>query len=205
MQMRITVSQQMAILDYIDPDTTNAGSGLHSASQNLNHAMVHGLPLDPQQQYMDMMLHSAMHNLGQNLKLTRYDHSSFAKRLLQGTGLDMNTASISQLKNALVGMQFAENKYLSTSYNDFRNAAGGNPFTNRQIKITYQCKANVQGLMPGDTTNRQGQRQRLGEIILDKNAPQKVVGVRELSKSGGRAQGTAGTGARQIEIVIEVG
>lgn len=201
----LTVSQAMAVMDYIDP-TPTAGS-MYAASQNLNNAMLTGKPLTAQQQYTAAMLNSAMHNLGYNLNLTRYDHSEYANGLLRGTGLDMDTASVAQLQGALVGKQFGENRFLSTSYNNFKNAPNGNPFTDRQVKIIYRAKAGVQAMMPGDTTNRAGQKLRWGEIIVSPNTPQKIVGVREVSARGARPKRTpAGTkGARQIELIIELG
>ena len=204
-KQNFTVSQMMAIMEYIDPDTV-PGS-LYSASQNLNTAMMTGRQLDPQQAYVATMMQSAMHNLGYNVNLTRYDHGSFADRLLSGTGIDFNKAPIAQLQKTLVGTSFSENRFLSTSYNDFKYAPSNNPFKDRQIKITYRAKAGVQSLMPGDTTNKSGVKLRWGEIIVAPNTPQKVVAVNEISKNGARKQGTpsGSKGARQIEIVIELG
>ena len=201
----LTVSQQMAAMDYIDPDPV--GGSLYSASQNLNTALMKGHKLTAQQDYMKNMLNSAMHNLGQNLILERYDHSAFLNRLLANSGLDMNTATVAQMQNALVGMTYYENRFLSTSHNGFRNAPMSNPFTDRQVKIVYRAKAGVQAMMPGETTDRNGNRLSWGEILIGLNAKQRVVGVRELSANGGRPKGTPpGTkGLRQIELIVELG
>ena len=200
-----TVSQAMAAMDYVDPNPV-PGS-MYSASQNLNNAMLNGKPLTAQQQYMASMLNSAMHNLGYNVNLTRYDHSEYANQLLRGAGLNMNTASVAQMQKALIGQKFGENRFLSTSYNNFKYAPKNDPFTDRQVKITYRAKAGVQALMPGDTTNRNGTKLRWGEIVVAPNTPQKIVDVREVSKNGARPKRTpAGTkGARQIEIIVELG
>ena len=199
----LTVSQQMGIMDYIDPNTV-PGS-LYAASQNLNTAMIQGRPLTAQQTYMRDTLNSAMHNLGYNVNLTRYDHAAYVNKLLQGTGLDMNTASIAQLQNALIGRTGSENRFLSTSYNDFKNAPSNNPFTDRQVRIVYRAKANTQVVMPGDTTDRNGRKLSWGEMIVAPKVPQRIVGVREISKSGARAKGTQWRNARQIELIIEIG
>ena len=200
----LTVSQQMACMDYIDPNPTRGS--LYSASQNLNTAMVNGQRLTAQQDYVKNMLLSGMHNLGYNVTLTRYDHSAFANGLLKNAGLDMNTASVAQMKKALVGNSFSENRFLSTSYNDFKNAPPGDPFTDRQVRIVYKAKANTQVIMPGDTRDRYGTRLSWGELVMAPGMKQTIVGVRELSKSGGRPKGTVPgtTGLRQIEITIEV-
>ena len=200
----LTVSQQMGCMDYIDPNPT-PGS-LYSASQNLNTAMLNGQRLTAQQDYVKNTLLSGMHNLGYNVNLTRYDHAAFANDLLKGTGLDMNTATVAQMQSALVGRNFSENRFLSTSYNDFKNAPPNNAFTDRQVKIVYKAKANTQVIMPGDTRDRTGQRLSWGELIMAPGMKQTVVGVKELSKKGARPKGTLpGTkGLRQIEITIEV-
>lgn len=202
----LTVSQQMACMDYIDPNPTSGS--LYSASQNLNTAMVKGQRLTAQQDYVKNMLLSGMHNLGYNVNLERYDHSSFMNDTLglKAIGLDMNTASIAQLRKALVGMNFSENRFLSTSYNNFRNAPATNSFTDRQVKITYRAKANTQVIMPGDTKDRYGNKLSWGELVMAPNMKQTIVGVKELSKNGGRPKGTMpGTkGLRQIELIIEV-
>lgn len=201
----LTVSQQMAAMDYIDPDPT-PGS-LYSASQNLNTAMLNGSKLTAQQAYTKNMLESSMHNLGYNLSLTRYDHSAWLNGLLSGTGLNMNTATVAQLQKALItGKPFYENRFLSTSYNDFKNAPASDPFRDRQVKIVFKAKASTQAMMPGDTYDKSGKKLSWGEMLLAPNAKQKIVGVRELSKNGGRPKGTPpGTkGLRQIEVTVEV-
>lgn len=200
----LTVSQQMACMDYIDPNPT-PGS-LYSASQNLNTAMMKGQRLTAQQDYVKNMLLSGMHNMGYNVNLTRYDHSSFLNDKLRQTGLDMNTATVADLKKELLGSTFRENRFLSTSYNNFKNAPATNSFTDRQVKITYRAKANTQVIMPGDTRDRYGNRLSWGEIVMAPNMKQTIVDVKELSKNGGRPKGTMpGTkGLRQIELIIEV-
>lgn len=190
-----------AIMNYL-ASGTEPGS-LYSMSQNLNYNMAHGLPLTPNQQYVMEGLMDGMHNLGQNLILNRYDHPGFINTLLSKVGLGKNYQNYteSQLKNALVGTQFGENKFLSTSYNDFRHAPVNNPFTDRAVKITYKAKANVQALMPGNGTGGQ-----LGEVILapSKGANMKIVDIKYTGKMA-RTQGTQSHNSRQIEVIIEVG
>ena len=203
-KQNLTVSQQMAAMDYIDPNTV-PGS-LYAASQNLNTAMVEGHKLTAQQEYMKNMLLSSMHNMGYNTLLTRYDHSAFLNDKLAGTGLDMNTASVDQIKAALVGKKFRENRFLSSSYNNFKNAPSGNPFTDRQVKITYQTDAGTQVMMPGDTTDRSGRKLSWGEVVVSPMMQQEFIDIKEISKNGGRKKGSpAGVkGARQLEIIIRL-
>lgn len=203
-KQNVTVSQLMAAMDYIDPKQVKGS--LYGAGQNLNTAMLTGQKLTAQQTYMKNMLLDGMHNAGYNINLYRYDHSGSLNALLKPAGLDMNTASVANMKKALLGKTFQENRFLSTSYNDFKNAQSGNPFTDRQVRIIYKTAANTQVFMPGNTRNSQGQLLSWGEMVVAPNMKQKIVGVRELSKNGARPKGTPnGTkGARQIELVIEL-
>ena len=45
-------------------------------SQNMNHAMAMGQKLTANQQFVHDNLMGAMHNIGYNVNLTRYDHST---------------------------------------------------------------------------------------------------------------------------------
>ena len=40
-----------------------------------------------------------------------------------------------QLKTALVGHTYGENRFLSTSYNDFKNASNADTFTTREVRF----------------------------------------------------------------------
>lgn len=61
---------QAAIAAYLDPKAT-PGS-LYAPSQNMNYAMRRGLPLTRSQQAMRDGLMNGMHNLGENLEMTRF-------------------------------------------------------------------------------------------------------------------------------------
>lgn len=181
------------------------GDGIHSLSQNMNWELMNDLPLTPTHQATADGLDDAMHNLGYNLNLQRYDHGSFVDRLLSQFGFrGMRTTNMTeaQLQRALVGKTFSENKFLSTSYNNFKNAVDPSTFTTREVKIEYRAKASSQAFMPGD-----GPGGRLGEMILGRKQTQKVVGVTVSPVNNARSEGSPrGTQNRkQITIVIEVG
>ena len=117
--------------------------------------MANGQKLTANQQYMQQHMMAAMHNLGYNLNLTRYDHPQFVNGLLQQAGFknaDYSKMSPAALKKALTGMSYGENKFLSTSYNDFKNAPASSQsvFNTRAVKISYRANANVQAMMPGN-------------------------------------------------------
>lgn len=195
------IDSQMAVMNYLSP-TPETGS-LYSMSQNMNQAMATGQPLTANQQYVHDHLLSAMHNLGQNLNLVRYDHQPMLDKLLSDAGLrgaDSQRMTEAQLRQALVGHQFTENKFLSTSHNNFRQAADPSTFTSRVVEIQYRAKASVQGMMPGN-----GPGGALGEVLLAPSQPMRVVDVRVPAGVKARAKGTQSYNKQRIVLTVEVG
>ena len=213
-QQNLDVDARTALKDYLDPNTV--GGSLYNASQNMNWAISQGTPLTPQQQFMRDAIVDSMHNLGYNLNLTRYDHGPALDTILQQVGVQggHQGLSISQLKNVLVGQTYTDNRILSTSYNNFKNASDPSTFTSREIKITYQAKASTQAMMPGiGSISLRGSGMRrgddLGEMLLAPTGTNgghnnyKIVDVRYTGNSA-RAKGTQSYHLKQIEIVVEV-
>lgn len=200
----LSIDQQLAVISYLS-DRPEPNS-LYSPSQNLNWAMANGMALNANQQFMRQNMMNAMHNLGYNLNLTRYDHPQFVDGLLKQAGVGGNylNMSVGQLKKSLVGLTYGEERFLSTSYNDFKNAPTSSlsVFTDRAVKITYRAAANVQAMMPGN-----GPGGALGEIVMAPSGGaknMKIVDVRSTGKSA-RQQGSRMKSIPQIEIVVEVG
>ena len=188
-------------------DAKESGT-MYSMSQNMNHAMATGQKLTANQQFVHDNLMGAMHNIGYNVNLTRYDHadvldSMLAARGVHGTASGMTAA---QLKTALVGHTYGENRFLSTSYNDFKNASNADTFTTREVRFEYKVKANVQAMMPGN-----GPGGRLGEVVLAPTSPQKnmrIVDVKDDKSRRTRSKGMSPgiyNNNRQIVVVVEVG
>lgn len=179
------------------------GDGVHSLSQNMNWEMMNDLPMHPTHQATADGLDQAMHNLGYNLNLQRYDHDDFVNGLLQQAGIRganyMNMTE-AQLKGALVGHGYSEKRFLSTSYNGFKNAVDPSTFTSRAVRIEYRAKASTQAFMPGD-----GPGGRLGEIIIAPNTPSRIVDVRLSPVMNARTKGTQSFNRRQITLVVEIG
>lgn len=199
-RQNLTLSAQLAVMDYIDPNTV-PGS-MYSASQELNMAMATGKKLTAQQDYMKNSLVGSMHNLGYNLNLYRYDHADFANKLLQSVGVNKSMDKATQADlNKLVGTKYKENRITSTSYNDFKNAPSNNPFTSRQVKIKYEADANVQGLMTGDTRDRNGNRLSWGEMVLHPDTNYEITGVRIIGHNARKKQSQS-YGYQQIEITV---
>ena len=179
------------------------GDGIHSLSQNMNWEMMNGLPMSPTHQFTRDGLQDAMHNLGYNLNLQRYDHDDFVNQLLSQAGAKGANYSVmteGQLKAILMGHKYSEQRFLSTSYNNFKNAVDPSTFTSRAVRIEYHAKASVQAFMPGD-----GPGGRLGEIIIGPNTPSRIVDVRLSPIKNARSKGTQNFNRKQITLVVEIG
>lgn len=202
-QQKLTAAQKKAADSYVDP-TTEPGS-LYNVAQNLNWKMVRGQTLTGNHKQVHDNMMSAMHNVGHNVTLTRYDHSGMVDSMLKnlGAGSDYTKMSMKSLQKALVGQTLGENKFISTSVNDFGKAPSSaqNLFTNRAVKINYKAKANVQGLlMPIGSGGDQG------ELVLaptngKANKSPKITAVRATGKTVYRA--ATGRHYPQIEIDLE--
>lgn len=209
-RQNLTAAQQSAFDDYTNPNT-DPGS-LYNFSQNMNYNYVNGLPMTQRQQTVFNEINGAMHNLGYNAVLTRYDHADTINEILRQAGVsgDASRMSASRLKNALVGVTYSDNRILSTSINDFKNASDPSVFKTRQFKVTYEAKASTQAVMPGiGKTPLRGSRMssgdNLGEMLLGLTNSYRIKDVRE---SGAMARSKGGSrwnlNKKQIEIVVEV-
>ena len=203
-QQQFGIDSEVARQNYLvaNPEPVQyGGDGIHSPSQNMNWEMMNGLPMSPTHMATRDGLLDAMHNLGYNLNLQRYDHSDFVDGLLKQFGARGNSANMTeaQLKQALVGQTYAEQRFLSTSYNNFKNAIDPSTFTSRAVKIQYRARAATQGFMPGD-----GPGGRLGEMILAPNQPSRIVDVKVSPVKNARSKGTQTFNRHQITITVEI-
>ena len=203
-QQQLTPAQKKAAENYLEKD--KEPGTLYSHSQNMNKKMVDDVPLTGKYKETYDGIMSAMHNIGYNVELQRYDHPAMLNGLLKAVGAGSNYEHMSEEKiaKALVGKTMNENKFLSTSYNNFQAAENPSVFTSRAVKINYKVKANTKAMMPGN-----GPGGALGEIILaptngKTNQGGKITGVRFTGKMA-RRQGTQIFDVPQIEIDIEIG
>ena len=194
----LSIDSRVATMSYLSDQPES--NSMYSASQNLNYNLNNGIPLNANQQYMYNGLQNAMHNLGYNLNLQRYDHSDSINGLLKSVGVNQSYDSMteSQLKSALVGVSYKSNAFVSTSYNDFKNAPSSNPFTSRAVKIEYSAKAKTQAMMPGN-----GAGGRLGEIILSNLNNYKITDVKFDGRKA-RHKGTQSYGAKGVTLYVDV-
>lgn len=202
-QQQLDAKQQAAAQNYLE-DFAESGS-MYSHSQNMNYMMANGQKLTGKYKQTHDGLMSAMHNVGYNVTLTRYDHDDMINGLLKAAGAGSNYQRMSQsaIQKALVGKTVNENKFLSTSYNNFQNARNASTFTSRAVKINYKVKADAQAMMPGV-----GNGGDFGEMVLaptngTANRGGKIVGVRFTGQMA-RVKGTQSFTQKQIEIDIEI-
>lgn len=204
-QQKITPTQQKAVDNYLE-DYAEFGS-LYSHSQNMNYMMATGQTLTGKYKQTHDGMMSVMHNIGYNVTLTRYDHADMINGILKSIGAGSNYENMSQssLTKALVGKKVNESKFLSTSYNDFKNAPQSTKgiFNSRAVKINYKVKADVQAMMPG-----KGNGGDFGEIVLaptngTSNRGGTITAVRMTGQMV-RRKGTQMYNQPRIEIDIEI-
>lgn len=204
-QQNLSTAQKKAADNYLESQP-EPGS-LYSHCQNMNYKMATGQKLTGKYKQTHDGMMSAMHNVGYNITLTRYDHDGMVNSMLQTLGAGNNYEKMSQsaLKKALVGTTVNENKFLSTSYNGFQTAPQSTKqiFDSRAVKINYKVKADVQGMMPG-----KGPGGDFGEIVLaptngTANRAGKITDVR-LTGQMVRRKGTQTYNQPRIEIDIEI-
>ena len=213
-RQQLTDTERRAAESYIESET-ETGS-LYSHSQNLNWLMMQnaakGLPVTTGmtakqlETYNGMM--SAMHNLGYNVNLTRYDHDNFINDLLTKAGVrypDYTRMTADQLRTTLVGTRYGEERLITTSYNNFKNAPEETKrvFMNRAVRIEYRAKAGTKAMMPGN-----GPGGRIGEIVMAPSGGRenfRVLDVRYDDSVHVRKKGMRGLSSqRQLVIVVEV-
>ncbi len=181
---------QAAITAYLDPRAT-PGS-LYAPSQNMNYAMRQGLPLTRSQQAMRDGLMNGMHNLGENLEMTRYCRVDYMADL--GCA-NFDRMKITTLQRRLVGQTYTDHSFLSASCNKFSKAPGRNSFTDKAVKLNIKAPASAQALMPGT-----GPGGNFGEFVFAPNQNYRITGVRwtgQRGRSGSKYY-------KQIELDVEM-
>ena len=204
-KQKLDATQQKAAANYLESKSERGSQ--YSHSQNMNFQMATGQPLTGKYKQTHDGLMSAMHNIGYNLTLTRYDHDGMVNGLLRAVnaGTSYEKMTLAQLQKALVGRTVNENKFLSTSYNNFRHAPQSTKqtFDSRAVKINYKVSAGTQAMMPG-----RGSGGDFGEIVLaptngTANKGGRITDVR-LTGQMVRRKGTQTYNQPRIEIDIEI-
>lgn len=212
-KQNLTADQINATIQYLRSDK-EAGTA-YSMSQNMNYLMMqnaaNGLPLtngmNANQRYTYKHMMASMHNLGYNVNLTRYDHGDFVNGLLAKAGYrgDYSQLTTSQLSKMLTGRTYGEERMVSTSYNNFKNAPQNSKdvFMNRAVRIEYKAKASTQAMMPGN-----GPGGRIAEVVIAPSGGRqnyRVTGVRYDNGVNVRQKGTSWLSSqKQLVITVEV-
>lgn len=211
-KQNLTADQINATIQYLRNDQERGT--MYSMAQNMNWLMVQnaerGLPvttgMNANQLYTYRHMMAAMHNVGYNINLTRYDHGEFVDKLLASAGVTSRFSSLSesQLSKVLTGRQYSEERLISTSYNNFKNApqATKDTFLNRAVRIEYRAKASAQAMMPGN-----GPGGHIGEIVLSPSEGRqnyRIVGVKYDPNVGVRRKGTGWVDSSQKQLVLIV-
>ena len=121
LSQNLTIDQITATIQYLRNDTEPGSQ--YSMSQNMNTLMQRNADagkavtdgMNANQLFTYRHLMGAMHNLGYNVNLTRYDHGAFVDKLLTQSGVrnaDFTKMTPTQLSNALVGKTYGENRFL---------------------------------------------------------------------------------------------
>ena len=115
-------TMRQAQMDYINPNQQANG---YSFSQNLNHDLIangpNGLTGREAQVYNTFMQNMAP--IGRNLILNRATHAGLINKLLGVS--DYQKLSDAQLNSRLTGVEYTDDKFVSTAWDQSRN-----PFTN---------------------------------------------------------------------------
>lgn len=199
----LTADQITATIQYLRSDRENGTQ--YSMSQNMNWLMTQNADqgkaltdgMNANQRFTFKHLMASMHNLGHNVNLTRFDHADAINAMLSKFGVknaDINNMTAQQIKNTLTGQRYGEEKFVSTSYNGFKNAPkpsasnGYFTFTDRQVEIRYSAKAKTRAMMPGN-----GPGGRLGEIVLAPSQGRQNYHITKVDVSSGNAARRKGT------------
>lgn len=154
-----------AIKLYISDSNPN-GDG-YSHSQNLNYKLDNGLPLNPNEKFIDDNIQTGMHEIGKSTNLVRYAHDD----ILKAMGVqDYSKLTDKQLQKQLVGTTFATTSYTSTSYDGSKSPFAPNQALGGGREVVINIKA-------GEHTKMVFGARKQAEMILNKGTTMKVTGI----------------------------
>lgn len=134
------INTRLAINQYIREDVQANG---YTMSQNLNHALENGTPLNANENYVYQRLLSAMHDLGKDTVLVRAAHKDFLEALGVKNYQRMTDA---QLNAAITGAEYQEKKFVSAAFDPKKNpfisgaqSGGREVYINIKAPSTTKC------------------------------------------------------------------
>ena len=182
---RYTSDVKDAIKLYISKTTDSQG---YSYSQNMNYKIDNNLPMNATEKFIDKYMQQGMHDLGNDVVLTRACHDD----ILKDIGIkDYSKLDAQTLQNKLVGLEYQTKAYNSFSYDDSKNPfltgpqAGG-----REVIIKAKAGKNTKVVFGAKSQS---------EIITNKGTKYKITNVYYSGKTA-----TPRNGASKPQIVIEV-
>ena len=179
-----------AIASYLSPHAVPGT--LYSESQHMNNALRKGLKLSRSQQQMKDGLMKGMHNLGENMIMTRYCRVGYMRDL--GCA-NFDKLTIATLQKRLVGKTYTDNAFVSVSCNNFSKAPKSNCFTDKAVKLNIRAPASTKAMMPG-----KGPGGNFGEFVLAPGQRYRITGLRWTGKRGR----TGMNYYKQIEVDVEI-
>lgn len=182
---RYTSDVKDAIKLYISKTTDSQG---YSYSQNMNYKIDNNLPMNATEKFIDKYMQQGMHDLGNDVVLTRACHDDILKDIgiKDYTKLDAQT-----LQNKLVGLEYQTKAYNSFSYDDSKNPfLTGSQAGGREVIIKANANKNTKVVFGAKSQS---------EIITNKGTKYKITNVSYTGKTA-----TPRNGASKPQILIEV-
>ena len=157
------INTVLAINQYIRQDAQANG---YTMSQNMNHKLETGQPLNANETYVANRMSAAMHDLGKDLVLTRAAHKDFLEALGVKNYQNMSPA---QLDAAVKGAEYTEKKFVSAAVDPKKNPfITGNVSGGREVFIHIKTPSSTKVLL--------GNRQQ-SEVILNRGVRFRALGA----------------------------
>ena len=176
-QQKYDINTRVALTQYIREDQQTNG---FTMSQNLNHALENGNPLNANETYVASKLDAAMHALGKDTILYRAAHKDFLEALGVQNYQNMTPA---QLDAAVKDAKYTEKKFVSTAFDKSKNPfIGGYASGGREVYINIKA--------PSESKCVLGNQQQ-AEVILSRGTTYRATGAHfdgtyATPRSGGR-------------------
>ena len=180
-----------AIQQYIRQD---AQAGGYTMSQNMNHKLEEGLPLNANETLVYNRLMAGMHDFGRDAILYRAAHSD----LLEAMGVkNYDRMTDAQLNAALTGIEYTEKKLVSTAWDQKKNPfIGGSQSGGREVYLRIKTPSNAKVVL--------GNMQQ-AEVIMARGTKYRVTGARfDTDSFGTRTMAYPRGGGAKPRVIVDV-
>lgn len=162
-QAKYDINTRLAINQYIREDQQANGFTL---SQNLNHKLEDGTPLNATETYVAQRLDAAMHDIGKDTMLYRAAHKDF----LEALGVqNYDRMTDAQLNAAVQGATYREKKFVSTAYDVSKNPfISGAQSGGREVYLNIKAPGNAKCVLGNS---------KQAEIILSRGTTFRATGA----------------------------